>query len=214
MASATGSRFASVATALVALVLAHNLVFLAGYGASFAKALSHTGHDHGWSAAVTVVLVIGGATLGVAAWQLRRLSRLARTADAIAPNAGPGIRMFVHCWLRLSLRVALATAFLLVVQENVEHFMVDQPLPGVGVLGSPQYPNAIAIIAAVAAILAFVTALFGWRIHVLVARIRAALPHAVPARTRPRHVPQVDRGPGSLLGPGLAVRAPPLALAC
>jgi hypothetical protein len=209
MASATGSRFAAVATALVALVLAHNLVFLAGYGASFGDALSHAGHDHGWSTAFIVVLVIGATTLALTVLQLLRLSRRARETDHGAPAARTSIRAFGHRWLRLSLRLAVVTAVLLVVQENIEHLQIDRPLPGLGVLSSPEYPNAIAIIAAVAAVLAFVSVLFGWRIDVLVARIRAAQPHPVGLATRTRHAPQVDRRTASSLRPGQAVRAPP-----
>ena len=46
-------RFATAtALQLVALALAHELVFLARYGSRFGEALVHSGHGEAWTAAV------------------------------------------------------------------------------------------------------------------------------------------------------------------
>ena len=213
MASRLAALVPAVVMSLVALVVAHNLVFLAGYGAAFGEALAHTGHDHGWSAAVFIVLTGGLGCLIVALWQLRRLTGLARDA-AVAGRLSAGSLSrgsIVRRWLRLALRLAFVTAVLFVLQENVEHLSIGKSLPGLGVLLSPEYPNAIAIIAAVALAVALVGALFGWRFELLAARIRAVRArHRAPTRARPRVPLEVDHRPSTLLGPGLAVRAPPL----
>jgi hypothetical protein len=204
-----GTAVAAAAMTLVALVVAHNLVFLAGYGEAYADALVHTGHDYGWSAAVFTILAGGMGTVIVGLWQLRRLSAMARPGGEHASRP-LSINGFIRRWLRLTMRLATATALLFVLQENGEQLHIGESLPGLTVLGSPAYPNAIAIIAAVAGVVALVGALFGWRFDQLLARIGAArLRPPRPSKSRTRVVPDVDRRPGALLGPGLAVRAPP-----
>ncbi len=210
MASRAATAVAVVAMCLVALVLAHNLVFLAGYAYAYRDALAQTGHGDAWSAAVTTVLAAGVACLLVAFWKLRRLTALARDLAPVSADA-PSTGSFVRRWLRLAWRLALVTALLFVVQENIEHFQIGEPLPGLGVLDSSEYPNAIPIIALVGLAVAFVGALFGWRFSTLLARIRkAGVRHPHASTTRPRVTLEVDRRPGTLLGPGVAVRAPPL----
>jgi hypothetical protein len=198
---------------LATLVLAHNLIFLARYGAAYGEALAHTGHDHGWSSAVLTVLAAAGACLTVAVLQLRRLTALARDAGAGTVEP-PTVRPFVRRWLRLTACLVVVTALLLILQENLEHLGIGKPLPGLGVLLSPEYPNAIPIVALVAAAVAFVGALFGWRFATLRARIRGVRTRQpLPPRARVPDALDVDRRPGTLLGPGLAVRAPPAAFA-
>ena len=200
---------AAVAMSLVALILAHNLVFLAGYGAAYGEALAHTGHDHGWLAAVMLVLAGGLGCLVAALWQLRRLTALAGATGAWnGPSPSP--RSIARRWLRLAARLAIASAVLFVLQENIEHLGIGVSPPGLCVLFSPEYPNAVAIIVGVALAVGLIGALFGWRFELLAARIRAARGrHRIPPRARPRLPFEVDRRPTTLLGPGLAVRAPP-----
>ena len=52
-------RTAFAGMAAVAFVLAHNLVFLASYGAGYQDALTRTGHDDAWTTAVLAVLGLG-----------------------------------------------------------------------------------------------------------------------------------------------------------
>jgi hypothetical protein len=140
MTERLGFTVRAAVTTFASLVLAHNLIFIAGYGSRFGSVLVHTGHDHGW-------------TVGTA-------------------------------------------------------------MPGLSVLASAAYPNAVAIILAVALGISMVAALLGWRSSVLIARIQAARsagPAAAPLSLR-RDEP-IDRRRGSILGRRLAGRAPPLTLA-
>ena len=112
-------------------------------------------------------------------------------------------------WARLGLRLTVLTAVAFVAQENAEHLAVGEALPGLSTLGSAQYPNAIWIIALVAFGVGLVGALFGWRFERLVARIRSARPARRAVAPAPRALFDVDRRPLSILGSGLAGRAPP-----
>lgn len=196
----------------VALVLAHNLVFLAGYGPAYGEALGRTGHGATWSSAVLIVLGLGVMLLVAAAWRLRTLGVLARAAarEAILPSDRRG---FVGHLVRLWPRLTLLTLALFVLQENVEHYNIGEPLPGLGVLLSSEYPNALLIFGVVALVVAIVGALFRWRRDVLLARMAAARPRwrrASGRSVRPS-LAWVDGLAGSLLGRRLAVRAPPVA---
>ena len=71
-------RTAFAGMAAVAFVLAHNLVFLASYGAGYQAALRRTGHDDAWTTAVLAVLGLGVLLFVVATWRLHRLGLLAR----------------------------------------------------------------------------------------------------------------------------------------
>ena len=203
-------RTAFVGMAAVAFVLAHNLVFMASYGAAYKDALSRTGHDEAWNTAVLAVLGLGVLLLVSATWRLHALGILARGSARPAYQAGGTTRFAGHLgelWLRLT----LVTTIWFVVQENLEHRGAGEPLPGLSVLGSSEYPNALIILAAVALGVAAVGALFRWRRDVLVARIAAAR-----QRWRRASGPKVRasfnwiiRLTGSVLGRRLAVRAPP-----
>jgi hypothetical protein len=201
-------------TALASLVLSHSLIFLAGYGPRFGVVLAHTGHDHGWTLAVATSIALAGSMLGVAVGRLLQLRRTARRAGAVSLPTEPGLRAFAGRWLAWWIALAAITAFLFVVQENFELSSVGASLPGIGILTSAAYPNAIAIIVAVALGISLVAALLGWRSSVLAARIEA-----VRSETRMAAAPTfrlrspIDRRPGSILGRRLAGRAPPLPLA-
>lgn len=203
-------RTAFVGMAAVAFVLAHNLVFLAGYGPAYDDALSRTGHDDAWSTAVLVVLGLGVLLLVSATWRLHALGVIAR-GSALPAYQPAGTRELAGYLGRLWLRLTLATTLWFVVQENFEHLRIGEPLPGLGVLASSEYPNALIIVAAVALGVAVVGALFRWRRDVLVARIAAARQswHWTRGAAGRTSLEWVIRLSGSLLGRQLAVRAPP-----
>ena len=204
----------TAAATLAALVLAHSLIFLAGYGAAFGDVLSHTGHDHGWTVAALATLMLGGSLFAVAAWRVRFLWRMAEEADAGPLSNEPGRWAFVRRWLAWWLVLAFATAVLFVIQENVEHSRVGLDLPGFGVLVSATYPGAAAIIAAVALGVSFLATLLGWKLELLTARLLAASSRARRGLANVVLRPElVDRLPGSILGRRLAGRAPPISLA-
>jgi len=124
---------------------------------------------------VGVVLSLGFALLASASWRLRHLRGLARAAGAQRLPGEPDARAFLRRWLAWWFALTLATALLFVLQENLELARIGQPLPGMGVLASAVYPHAVAIIAAVALVVSLVAALFGWKLDLLIARIRGLL---------------------------------------
>lgn len=196
--------------AAVAFVLAHNLVFLASYGTAYQDALSRTGHDDAWGTAVLVVLGLGVLLLVSATWRLHALGVLAR-GSALRAYQPPATGELAGYLGRLWLRLTLATTLWFVVQENLEHLRIGEHLPGLSVLASSEYPNALLILAAVALGVAVVGALFRWRRDALVARIAAARQrwHRTHGATVRTSLEWVIRLSGSLLGRRLAVRAPP-----
>ena len=196
--------------ALVALVLAHNLVFLATYGPRYGQALVETGHDAAWTTAFIIALGLGLVLLVAGTWQLRRLSRQARSVGAAAGPRDPGPSAFAAHLGRLWLALVPATALLFVLQENVEHFAVGDGLPGLGVLARGGSPLALTVIGAVTFGVALVGALYRWRRDTLVARISTGhTPWRRPTvkQQRPRGT---DRRAPLALGGSVAGRAPPL----
>ena len=212
MTGRIGFTFRAAVTALASLVLAHNLIFIAGYGSRFGAALAHTGHDHGWTVAALTSIGLAVSMLAVALTRLQQLRRTARGAGAMRLPTEPGLRAFASRWLAWWIALTLVTALLFVLQENLEHAHIRTGLPGLAVLASDAYPNAIAIIVAVALAISLVAALLGWRSAVLIARIEAVRPTARSgaAQSLPGSGP-LDRRQGSILGRRLAGRAPPLA---
>jgi hypothetical protein len=201
-------------TALASLVLAHNLIFIAGYGSRFGTVMAHTGHDHGWTVAAVTSIGLAASLLGVTLGRLWQLRRSARGAGAMSLSTEPGLRAFASRWLAWWLALTLVTSSMFVVEENLELTSVGSALPGLGVLASAAYPNALAIILVIALAISMVAALLGWRSSVLLARIQAAR-----SDTRTDDAPAfrlnepIDRRRGSILGGRVAGRAPPLALA-
>lgn len=198
------------AMGLLTLVLAHNVVFVVGYGAAYREALSRTGHGGAWSTAVVVVLALGLGLLLAAALRIAALTRQAGALGSVPaglrarPAFLPGL---VSLWVRLALSgIALYT-----VQENIEHLRAAVDPPGIAVLVPGGRLDTLFIVAAVAAGVALVGQLFRWRRAVLTARIAAArlrLPRGSASFLRPFQ--DAGRRPSSILGHRLAVRAPPL----
>ena len=201
---------AHIGTALTALVLAHNLAFLATYGPAYRLALARSGHDAAWSAAVVIVLSVALGLLAAATLQLRRLARLAPPPRRGSPLPG-GARQFARRLVRAWIALAPVTAVLFTIQENLERLAVGEPAPGLAVLARNGSPTIVLVIAAISLVVALVAALFGWSRDLLIARIAAA--GRSWRRAAPSRRPNVaDRRPVFLGGPGPTLRAPPAGL--
>jgi uncharacterized oligopeptide transporter (OPT) family protein len=204
----------AIAMVLAALVLAHNVIFLAGYRAHFETAMTSLGHDHGWTIAALVSMALAGSLLVVGSLRLLQLRRSARDAGARRLLTEPDRRAFVWRWLVWWVALTLATAVLFVLEENLEVARVHRTVPGIGVLASAAYPSAVAIIAVVALVVSLVAAILGWHAAVLIARIEAVR-SPVPGDTPPAlpAIEPIDHHAGSILGRRHAGRAPPTAAA-
>jgi hypothetical protein len=199
------------AMTLVALVVAHSLVFLLAYGSGYEEALAHSGHDGTWGVAVVVVLAAAFGVIGLGTWRLYRLGVIARGRAASEGGLRPGPSGFARHLAGLWVRLGGATTLLFIVQENFEHQHVGEGLPGLAVLGSAPYPNAVFVLAAVALAVALVVVLFRWRRDVLVARIAGARErwHGAPRTVQRRPVVWVERRHASIVLNRLSGRAPP-----
>jgi len=189
---------------LAALVLAHQLVYLARYGSLYGEALVHSGHGDAWSAAVLTSLILAAGLVGLGLARLHRLGVLVR--GATVPRRG-----FTGALPRRALLRAFLQLVALSLQENVEHALTGQPIPGAGILFSPEYAGGAWIAIAVALGVSLVAALFAWRRDALLARLRAAreaLPRVrAAAPWRPGALAR--RPVESILGRRSALRAPP-----
>ena len=212
-------RLASVLAAgvlqLVALVFAHDLVFLARYGSRYVEELVHSGHGGTWSSAVATSLVLGAvlATIGAARLVRLRVQLRGHTVDRRAGTFEIG--SFFRLWCRVAPRLALSTVVMLSIQENIERAAIGRPMPGPAVLLTPEYAGGLWIALAVGLAVAFVVALFQWRRATLLARLRTTrsrVPHTTVASLRRPGI-LVRRPAGSLLGGRSALRAPPEAIA-
>lgn len=213
MTERTGFVVRAVVTALASLGLAHNLIFIAGYGSRFGAVMEHTGHDHGWTVAALTSIGLAVSLLLIALRRLYELRRAARMPGVETLPNEPGLRAFAGRWLTWWLALTLVTALLFVLQENLELASIGSSLPGLGILASAAYPHAIVIIPLVALGISLVAALLGWRTSVLIARIRAARPETRPDPAgAPGRAEPIDLRPASILGRRLAGRAPPLTL--
>jgi hypothetical protein len=211
---------AALALQVVALVLAHDLVFLARFGSRYGEALVHSGHGETWSSAVATILAIAAVLVLAGVVRLAQLGILVRAASADAASpAGMGssagaldLRQLLRLWLRVASRIALVGVVLLTVQENLERSSTGGSMPGPGILLSPEYPFALWITLAVGLLVGLVAALFEWRRRALIERLRAArvaLPRHTPvAEPRPRYATR--RPVVSVLGRRSGLRAPPV----
>lgn len=201
---------AALALQVVALVLAHDLVFLVRFGSRYGEALVHTGHGETWSTAVGTILAMATALLLAGLVRLAQLRILVRAAGSSAGTLER--RQLLRLWLHVAPRIALVSVVLLTVQENLERSSIGGSLPGLGILLSPEYPHALWIAIAVGLLVGLVAALFEWRRRALVERLRAsrvALPRlASAAEPRPRRLPR--RPVVSVLGRQSGLRAPPV----
>jgi hypothetical protein len=213
----------ALALQLVALVLAHDLVYLARYGSQYGEALVHAGHGAAWSATVGTTFAIATGLVLAGALRLAQLGilvRRARTAsgDLVADESAVGsldAGQLLRIWLRLAPRTALFSVVLLTIQENLERSAQGGQVPGAGILVSPEYPWALGITIAVGLIVGVVAALFEWRRRGLIERLRVARATS-PRRsgattTRPRGA--AWRPTSSVMGRRSGLRAPPVPIA-
>jgi hypothetical protein len=206
----------AVALQLAALVLAHQLVYLARYGSRFGEALAHAGHGDAWRAAVVTSLVLAAGLAAVGIARLIHLAGLVRRTGSGAHVQAAGIRRallpmaLVRRLAQLAPKIVVLQLVLLTTQENIERGAIGQAMPGPGILLSPEYAGGAWIAIAVALAVSLVAALFEWRHGVLLARLRAArAPLPRRASSVPRPVER-DRSPVvALLGRASALRAPP-----
>lgn len=208
------SLLRAAALQLVALVLAHELVYLARYGSRYNEALVHAGHGDSWSAAVLTSLALAVVLLGLGTFRIARLGLLVRRRGA-TPSSGVGAlgpQPLLRAWLRIGPRIALLSVVTLTLQENLERAAVGQAMSGPGLLLSPEYAGGLWITIAVGLAVALVAALFEWRRSVLLAKLRAS------RAAQPRGIDTVVLRPGvsdrapveSLLGRSSGLRAPPV----
>ena len=202
----------AAALQIVALVLAHELVFLARYGSRYNEALVHGGHGESWSTAVTTSAALALALLALGASRIARLGLLVHRHAAPADSVGAlAPRPLLRAWLRLAPRTAALSVVFLTIQENVERAALGQATPGAGLLLSPEYAGGLWITIAVGLAVGLVAALFEWRRSVLLARLRRSRVRAPRVTdTVVRRPAVVDRRPvQSLQGRRSALRAPP-----
>ncbi len=203
------------ASALVAFVLAHDVIFLVTYRGGTGAALLRSGHDERWTSTVIVVAVLAVGLLATGVARLVELARLAGALDTGSSRIRHGRTYLLRHLLRGWLIVFTLTVVLFLGVENLEHLSVGLPAPGLGVLRSPEYQAAPLILAAVSLLVALVEALYRWRHEVLVARIaaaRARWARSSGAAARP-WFPWVERRHRSIAGHHVAGRAPPLTAA-
>lgn len=198
---------------LAALVLAHQLIYLARYGSRYGEALVHSGHGDAWNAAALTSLILAAGLAGLGLMRLHRLGVLARGASVARGRLWGQLPRgaLLGTVVRLAPRVAVFQLVLLSAQENIEHALIGQPVPGMGILFTPEYAGGAWIAIALSLVVSLVAALFAWRRDALLARLRAA--HAALPRvstSAPRRSGVVLRQPvESILGRQSALRAPP-----
>jgi hypothetical protein len=205
---------ATLGMSFAAFVLAHDLVFLATYGASYDAAMQRTGHGPMWAWTVISAVVISVALAALATRRIRALTRATRRL-----GASPGemqSRSLIHLSghvLRLFGPILVIALVLFVIVENAEHLSAGLAAPGLSVLiGSPDYASTLPVFLGVALLVASIGALYRWRQEVLSRALGFA-------RWWSRHHRRVitahpvirDRRPSSHVGQRLAGRAPPRA---
>ena len=211
-----GGLVAAAIVQLVALVLAHDLVFLARYGSRYNEELVHAGHGGTWAAAAETSLALGALLAAAGLFRLVRLRLLLRGGQSNTGRHGSlPIRSMLEAWRRAALLIAPTTVALLTIQENIERWAVTHQLPGPAILLTPEYAGGLWIALLVGLAVALVVALFQWRRATLLARLHAARQRLLRAATNHARHTGVEINPpaDSLLGRRSALRAPPKVLA-
>jgi hypothetical protein len=204
----------AVALSLITLVLGHQLVYLATFGAQTGAELASTGHDLRWSLTVVSAVLLAIGLVAVALRELLRLSRRARSAAGLASDPRiSGVRHLARDLFALWVPTFLVAVLLFVLLENGERLAAGLPAPGLAVLGATTFHDPLLIFELLSGLVALVAALYRWRRDVLAALVRAL------ARRWPRSL-AAFRPPARTIFPrpsALALRppsrAPPLLLA-
>jgi hypothetical protein len=204
----------AVALSLITLVLGHQLVYLATFGAQTGAELALTGHDLRWSLTVLSAALLALGLAGIALRELFRLSHQARSAAGLAIDSRiSGIRHLARDLFALWVPTFLMAVFMFVLLENGERLAAGLPAPGLAVLGATTFHDPLLIFESLSGLVALVAALYRWRRDVLVARIRALARRWPRSRAAFALAPDetiVPPSRSSLRPPG---RAPPLLLA-
>jgi hypothetical protein len=201
------SRLAFWALAGLALLVAHDAVYLVqvGPGQSLVAELRTAGH--GYWAWASIGLAAIAFIAGVSSWL--RMHRLRYRASALGatPATAPYARRFLHIWLRMVALVAVG----FLVQENVEHLVAHGHAPGTSALLGPEHPLALPVIGLVSAIASAVAAFVARAQEALIAAIEAALggPSRPPRLARRPLTAREAVAPDSVLAHPGAGRAPP-----
>jgi hypothetical protein len=205
------SRWAFWGLAGVALLLAHDAVYLVqiGPGEELAMALRAAGHAY-WGTASVLLGAIGAACALAYGLRLRLLRRRARElAVDPAPAAGRGIGRLAATWARLFAIIAVGFT----IQENLEHAFGHGHLIGLGALIGPEYPLALPILALVTGFAALLAVAVTGVEDSLVLAIAEGLRRVErpPRLLRRRPAPSSARRRSPLAG-AAAGRAPPTLL--
>jgi len=197
--------------ALVAFVLAHNLLFLLRYGSSYSAFLERTGHGSAWASTVVIVAALA---IGLVVASVARLVGLFAIASQFevgairvrSGRAGDYAAHVRHAWLAILL---LALTFF-VGYENVERAAIGLPPPGLGVVNLTDGAT-ISVFAIVPLLTALVEALYRWRRDVLTAQICAARArwHGRPGAIAPRRPVWTEHRHVSIVLHQFSGRAPP-----
>jgi hypothetical protein len=168
-----GRRVRTGILAIVALLVAHDAIFLAEYGngPAFARAMSEGGHDGYWLPFTVGATLAGGFLLLRALTTLRHLRVQASAIHWIEELPSPSYTSeLLGIWRVLFPLVTVLFAL----QENVEHLATHGHFLGLEALAGPDVPLALPVVAAVTCALAAIGALLRWRIAVLRRRIATA----------------------------------------
>jgi len=164
----------AVALSLITLVLGHQLVYLATFGAQAGAELASTGHDLRWTLTVLSAALLAIGLVVVALRELLRLSRRARSAAGLAIDPRIwGVPHLARDLFALWVATFLMAVVLFVLLENGERLAAGLPAPGLAVLGATTFHDPLLIFELLSGLVALVAALYRWRRDVLVARIRA-----------------------------------------
>jgi hypothetical protein len=201
----------AAALSLITLVLGHQLVYLATYGAQTSVELARTGHDLQWSVTVASVALLAFALAAFALRELLRLTRQARPAAGLVIDPRiSGARHLMRDMFVLWVPTFIVAAALFVLVENTERLVARLPAPGLTVLSASTFHDPLLIFELLSGAVAFVAALWRWRRDILVERIRVLArrwprPHAL--FVRPADDAPIRPSALTLRPPG---RAPPL----
>lgn len=157
---AFAARVALVVLVAVCAVAAHQMTYLLGI-AEGREAIGVATHEQVWLPFAVTVVLAAIALLLVGCRELRRLGRAARHIESDG-HPHHEVTAYLRTAARLWLRLAVATLIVYAAQENLEHWLVGLPIPGVDALGSHGWLPVVVVLASAVAVAA-VAALIRWR---------------------------------------------------
>jgi len=201
---------------VAALAVAHEAVYFVRYPdpAHAATAMSASGHDRYW---LLFLVAATAAAVLLAAWVAWRLTGGVHAAAAERASREAGSDLLRHEWLAILRRVTPAVAAAFLVQENLEHAGAHGHFEGLNVYLGPGNELSLPALLAISALVAAGGALIRWRERLLIARLRARMPHHVARRRAELRSPRTWDITAALVRLRLLVarhdhdRAPPIA---